>query len=221
MANRNGGKRNKYLVVSRRPDFSLAWKTLLDLRGEVYLADNFGLLSENAGQTFQLAVVDASLLDTSAEHAVEVPRAVAGGHKILLAGGSVEPQKELQWLAQGIVGCCDVALGRDALRRIVDVVSRGGIWVSTAALPLLIDRLQSYSDRVGGSMVRFGASDHLSQLTQREREVAELVASGSCNKDIARHLDISDRTVKAHLTAIFSKLGVTDRLQLALLINRR
>lgn len=54
------------------------------------------------------------------------------------------------------------------------------------------------------------------QLTAREHEVLELVASGLANKQIARKLGISERTVKAHLTNIFQRIGVTDRTQAAL-----
>jgi DNA-binding NarL/FixJ family response regulator len=53
----------------------------------------------------------------------------------------------------------------------------------------------------------------------RERQVAESVARGSTNKEIARVMGITERTVKAHLTASFEKLGVRDRMQLALLVN--
>jgi two-component system, NarL family, nitrate/nitrite response regulator NarL len=60
----------------------------------------------------------------------------------------------------------------------------------------------------------------LSQLTQREREVAVEAAKGLSNKEIARILDITDRTVKAHLASIFERLKVKDRLHLALILNR-
>jgi DNA-binding NarL/FixJ family response regulator len=53
-------------------------------------------------------------------------------------------------------------------------------------------------------------------LSAREEEVLRLVAQGLANKLIARRLDISERTVKAHLTNIFVRLGVTDRTQAAL-----
>lgn len=53
-------------------------------------------------------------------------------------------------------------------------------------------------------------------LTQREREVLDLVRRGLANKQIARHLGISERTVKAHLTSVFASLGVSDRTQAAL-----
>ncbi len=53
-------------------------------------------------------------------------------------------------------------------------------------------------------------------LTDREREVLGLVKDGLANKQIARRLDISERTVKAHLTNVFQRIGVTDRTQAAM-----
>jgi len=55
-----------------------------------------------------------------------------------------------------------------------------------------------------------------SQLTDREREVLRLVTRGLSNKLIARELGISEKTVKAHLTAIFQRIGVADRVQAAM-----
>jgi DNA-binding NarL/FixJ family response regulator len=54
------------------------------------------------------------------------------------------------------------------------------------------------------------------QLSDREREVLVLVTRGLANKLIARELGISEKTVKAHLTAIFQRIGVTDRVQAAM-----
>jgi DNA-binding NarL/FixJ family response regulator len=66
---------------------------------------------------------------------------------------------------------------------------------------------------------RSGAHPH-GDLTQREREVLRLVASGMANKQIARRLGISEKTVKGHLTHIFQTIGVTGRTQAALWAQR-
>jgi DNA-binding NarL/FixJ family response regulator len=63
-----------------------------------------------------------------------------------------------------------------------------------------------------------GAPDDV--LTLREKEVLELVRRGSTNKHIARRLDITERTVKAHVTHIFQRIGVPDRTQAALWAER-
>jgi len=58
------------------------------------------------------------------------------------------------------------------------------------------------------------------ELSTREREVLVLVARGLPNKRIARELEISEKTVKAHLTSVFQRIGVTDRTQAALWAQR-
>ena len=62
--------------------------------------------------------------------------------------------------------------------------------------------------------------DPLAGLSEREREVLALLVEGLPNKLIARRLQISDKTVKSHLTRIFRELGVTDRTQAALWAQR-
>ena len=69
-------------------------------------------------------------------------------------------------------------------------------------------------------LTRRGGQAPQDQLSDREREVLVLVADGLANKQIARHLGIAERTVKAHLTSIFSTIGVTDRTQAALSAER-
>ena len=59
------------------------------------------------------------------------------------------------------------------------------------------------------------------ELSPREREVLTLVASGLANKVIAQRLGISEKTVKAHLTTVFNRIGVTDRTQAALWAQRQ
>jgi len=68
--------------------------------------------------------------------------------------------------------------------------------------------------------MRAGGSTGPPQLTAREREVLTLVRQGLANKQIARRLGISERTVKAHLTSVFARLDVADRTQAALWAER-
>jgi DNA-binding NarL/FixJ family response regulator len=58
------------------------------------------------------------------------------------------------------------------------------------------------------------------ELTQRERQVLELVVEGFANKQIARRMGISEKTVKGHLTNLFQRIGVSDRTQAALWAER-
>jgi DNA-binding NarL/FixJ family response regulator len=65
------------------------------------------------------------------------------------------------------------------------------------------------------------SASHGVRLTDREREVLRMVGDGHPNKVIARRLGISERTVKAHLTSVYQRLGVTDRTQAALWAQRQ
>ena len=64
-------------------------------------------------------------------------------------------------------------------------------------------------------------TNHLDHLTPREREIVHQVAGGASNKEIANRLNVTEATIKAHLTAVFRKLGLSDRLHLALFVNNR
>ena len=75
--------------------------------------------------------------------------------------------------------------------------------------------------KVAGALVRARRERRPdAALTSREREVLLLVGEGMANKSIARRLGISEKTVKTHLTSVFSSLGVSDRVQAALWVER-
>jgi DNA-binding NarL/FixJ family response regulator len=69
-------------------------------------------------------------------------------------------------------------------------------------------------------LIRARTATRESELSEREREVLGLLARGQANKRIALELGISEKTVKAHVTSIFQRLGVTDRTQAALWAHR-
>lgn len=118
-------------------------------------------------------------------------------------------------LAAGARGYCNAHAGPEFLRQVAGVVVQGGLWIGESLMTRLLTL-------VGGLPTPFEARvDWAEKLTGRECEVARAVAKGASNKEIARHLGITERTIKAHLAAIFEKLGVRDRLRLALRVNGR
>jgi DNA-binding NarL/FixJ family response regulator len=74
--------------------------------------------------------------------------------------------------------------------------------------------------RAARELLAARSQERHADLSKREREVLGLVAEGLPNKLIARRLEISEKTVKAHLTSVFRTLGVTDRTQAALWAER-
>jgi DNA-binding NarL/FixJ family response regulator len=94
----------------------------------------------------------------------------------------------------------------DAIR----AVASGGIWVDPGLPRRIFDLFQA------GSVEASGQNDGMSALTRREREVLSCVARGQSNRDIAVKLCVSEQTVKTHLTRIFAKLDVENRVEAAL-----
>jgi DNA-binding NarL/FixJ family response regulator len=110
-------------------------------------------------------------------------------------------------------GYCNSHAAPEVLRQIANVVSQGGVWIGEGLMRRLLDVTPPGSVPINEDWARL--------LTERERQVAHTIAAGASNKEIARQLGITERTVKAHIGAIFEKLHVRDRLQLVLAIGRQ
>jgi two-component system nitrate/nitrite response regulator NarL len=115
----------------------------------------------------------------------------------------------------GAHGFCKENISEALLNRAVQMVCEGEYWIQRKLIANIIDDLARELTQSHGSSVA-GDNPVLDALTPRELEVAKMVRLGGNNKMIARELDISERTVKAHLSAIFRKLDIQNRLHLAL-----
>lgn len=135
---------------------------------------------------------------------------------LLLVAMSLAPSVAEAMLAfqAGARGYCHALAAPEMLRQVALVVSNGGLWVGA---DLMSTAASAVAGMTGPSLE---AASSLAALSPRERDVALQVAKGASNKEVARQLDITARTVKAHMSAIFEKLGVRDRLQLVLLLRR-
>jgi RNA polymerase sigma factor (sigma-70 family) len=85
--------------------------------------------------------------------------------------------------------------------------------------PALARRMQSYFAE-SARIVQQAPPDALPELTEREREVLDLLARGKSTADIAQSISVSEKTVRNHLSNIFEKLQVTDRVQAVLRAKR-
>jgi len=114
----------------------------------------------------------------------------------------------------GAQGYCHWGTPADQLKEIALVIEHDGYWLPKD----MVRRLAVMTRRVGA--LKVNPDQDPEQLTERERSVAELVARGANNQEIADQLHMSERTVKSHLSSIFQQLKVRDRVQLALVMNR-
>jgi two-component system nitrate/nitrite response regulator NarL len=136
--------------------------------------------------------------------------------RIVVLSNVPDQSQALLALSQGAIGYCHAYSPPELLTEVKAVVSHGGIWLGRE----LLQRLITISTNLVGTRPK-RIAETLALLTQREKEVALEAAKGLSNKEIARVLDITERTVKAHLSATFERLGIKDRLQLALMLNEK
>jgi DNA-binding NarL/FixJ family response regulator len=126
-------------------------------------------------------------------------------------------EEALAAFAAGARGYCNTHAASLLLIQIAAVVLQGGLWIGES----LMQRLVSATSRLQGGIAPAKSVAWSKGLTDREKQVASTLARGASNKEIARALGITERTVKAHVGAILDKLQVRDRLQLSLIVNGR
>lgn len=133
---------------------------------------------------------------------------------VVAASSNPADDEGIAALDAGCVAYCHAFSDATTLRRVQQVVRAGNVWIGKT----LMNRLLKNTARLG--TVAPDKSHHWqSDLTTREIEVAKLAANGASNLTIAANCQITERTVKAHLSAVFEKLQVKDRLQLALRVH--
>ncbi len=130
--------------------------------------------------------------------------------RILLIGPAQTIDEQIAVLKQGARGYFDSASPIEKLYDALYSVLHGEVWVKRDVISELVDGFSKEPE--------LSTAQHalIAQLTPKEIDVAEQVSHGATNKMIAKQMDITERTVKAHLTAIFQKLDVPDRLSLAI-----
>jgi DNA-binding NarL/FixJ family response regulator len=163
-----------------------------------------------------LLLLDLRLQRTGVLQDIEQFRKVSPGTRIVALAAECSEDHELALFQAGVRGLCALDVSATSLLKAVDAVLVGELWIRRALVPRLLEiSSRGQTDSTSGSTGRFAV------LTPREAEITRLIAQGASNKHIARHLAITERTVKNHLTMIFRKTGVVDRLKLAILAVRR
>jgi len=211
-------------LVSKNPALiDLYWNILLEQGESLLLSDFSDLIWRAKTSDKGLVLIDTQINGFAGMHSLTDLKRINQNLKVLVIAVELTTEDELSALAAGASGSCKSNLLPDKIRQIFTTIQDGGVWISSAGLPQLLQRLKRLEELSKKNISKNEATqqhEKISTLTPREREIVELVASGDCNKVIANKLNIADRTVKAHLSVIFQKLKVNDRLQLALLANK-
>jgi DNA-binding NarL/FixJ family response regulator len=133
----------------------------------------------------------------------------AQGASVILLTGTRDDREYHRAMRLGVMGVVNEAQSAETLFKAIEKVQAGEMWFDRSTISSAFDALlHANSRKLDDDEAK------IATLTEREREVITLVGEGLKNKEIAMRLRISEATVRHHLSSVFDKLGVSDRIEL-------
>jgi len=129
---------------------------------------------------------------------------------VVIISANEDPVVIRRALAHGAAGFIPKSSSLDTITQAISAILMGEIWSPPA----------TRSDLPGGNSSEIELAERMAQLTPQQFKVLMMMSQGLLNKQIAYDLKVSEATVKAHVTAIMNKLGVSNRTQAVLAANR-
>ena len=131
--------------------------------------------------------------------------------RVLVLTGVQTPESHRQAIRRGAMGIVLKQQAAELLIKAIKKVHEGEVWIDRSMIGSVLNEVRNERREEENPEQK-----QISTLTPREREVIALVSEGLKNKAIGERLFISDTTVTHHLSSIYSKLGVSDRLELVI-----
>jgi DNA-binding NarL/FixJ family response regulator len=195
----SGGDAITVLLVDDHPVVRRGLRALLEVQDGIVVVGEAGdapaALALAASQRPDIVLLDLRLPSVDGITLIEPLR--AAGPRVLVLTSATEPSVATRAVRAGAVGVLYKDIDPDALVRAIRAVRDGHVLLAPTAV---------------GSLLR---GSRVEALTPRESEVLARIAEGKSNREIARQLHLSEKTVKAHVSAVLSKIGVQDRTQAA------
>jgi DNA-binding NarL/FixJ family response regulator len=211
---RTGGPSRVLLAIATQP--ALLRDTLsrlinnepdLEVVGAAPDEEEIVALLTTAARVPRLLLFDYEALGPNSESIIARLHRLAPRVRILVMATRSGDEYVDRVLRAGACGLVGKQLDFDTLLRAIRAVAVGEMWANRRATALTLERLTDFSK---------APSPREGQLSRREQQIVDGVVRGLRNKQIARLLNISEKTVKSHLSNIFQKLGLEGRLALAL-----
>ena len=163
-----------------------------------------------AGNKPNLILLDIDLGGENGLDLLPELRETAPGARVLILTGLKDLEIQRRAARLGAAGLVLKEHAAEVLLKAIKKVHEGEIWLDRSMMGALLNEMTQADRRTGPD------ESNIASLTPREREVITLIAEGLKNKQIGERLFISETTVTHHLSSIFSKLSVSDRLELVI-----
>jgi two-component system, NarL family, nitrate/nitrite response regulator NarL len=208
----------RVLIADDHPIFRMGLRKLLESDGGVTVIGeaSCGRQALEMAQSLQpdVMLLDVAMPDISGLDVLRTLNEDGLKLKIVLLTASLDAADAMLALRLGAVGVMLKTTASELLFKCLRSVMAGQYWIGRDSLNLLIEAfLQAQRAQTDPDRRPYG-------LTKRELEVVELIATGASNKDIAAQLQLSEETVKHHLSKIFDKTGQSSRVELALFASQ-
>lgn len=187
------------------------WRQSFPAGRFVGLSDLLSLNLDGWGGLLWISCADSEWQTKLNEVRLKIPSA-----KVVVLSDAPQEHQGLLALDGGARGYTHSHAIVEVFQEVALVVQHGGLWVGPDLLQRLVGATFSAVSKRLPQQRSMAVPNVWAGLSSREAQVARLVVDGRSNKEVADRLFISERTVKAHLGVVFDKLGVRDRLQLAL-----
>lgn len=172
-------------------------------------SDRAGAVSIASREQPDIILLDLDLGSESGLELIPPLRSAASQARVLVLTGLRDTEVHRNALRLGAMGIVQKEMASEVLLKAIHKVHAGEAWLDRSSIANLLSEI---------SVVEASRPDpegtRIATLSPREREVITLIGEGLNNKKIAERLQISETTVRHHLTSIFAKLGVSDRLEL-------
>lgn len=206
------------LLASSYEEKLAHWKQgLSGISTLICVADLDSLRDELVRRKLPILLLDHDLLGIDSPQTIEHLLVLSPKTRIILSTTGISDEMEWRLFKSGVKGFCMNTIELEQIKRAVMAVSQGELWIRRKLVQYMQNELSVTMQEK--KHIERAVNSLLENLTRREYEIAILVGRGESNKQIARQLDITERTVKAHLTEIFRKLAISDRIKLALLVK--
>ena len=182
----------------------------IDVVGEA--ADGQQLLDHMQEWMPDVILLDLRMPNTDGLAALQALNSTKNPAKVIILTASEDKNEFVQAMKLGCAGIVLKQTSADLIVKSIRKVNAGEIWLD-AHTTAAVMRQFATAEAAAASGIK---GRERAPLSTREREIVALVAQGYKNKEMAEKMFISEQTVKNHLHNIFDKLGVSDRLELAL-----
>ena len=213
-------RKQRVVIVDDHTLFREGLKTILGTEEDIEVVADLDSAEDIVELVWQtrpdLLLLDIRMPQGSGLDAIPAVLKISPTTHVLVLTASDEKEEHVRAFRLGAKGVILKDSARQTLMQAIRTVCHGEMWMDPRMSSALVDELS----HMGGDP-DVGSVRHENGLAERELEIVRLVASGYKNKEVGSSLSISERTVKTHLTNIFRRIDVTDRVQAVLWAERQ